>query len=189
VRRAAALAVIAALGTAAPAGAQSPPAPEEDPLLPPQGTCAHESNADAHHRLQRLAMHCLVKEVRKRAELKTLNPSVFLRHSATYKARRIADCKTFSHYPCGDKLATPFRQAQVSTEGRWLVGENLAYGVGDDSSPRAILIKWLTSKTHRAVLEDERFGYVGVRRRRLKMKGAPTGSVIWVVHVGVPRGR
>ncbi len=163
--------------------------PGSDPLLPPEGTCAHESNVEAHHRLQRLAMHCLLAEVRERAGLPPLRSSTFLRHSATYKARRIADCKVFSHYPCGDKLAAPFRKASVTTSGGWLVGENLAYGVGDDSSARAILGKWLASPTHRDVLTDRRFTYVGVRRRRLRMKGAPVGSVIWVVHLGRPRGR
>ncbi|CAA9503372.1 MAG: hypothetical protein AVDCRST_MAG85-1906 [uncultured Solirubrobacteraceae bacterium] len=172
---------------ASPAFGQEPD--PDDPLLPPVGTCAHEDNAEAHHRLQRLSMHCLLDALRERGELRRLRSSVDLRHSATYKARRIADCKVFSHYPCGDRLASSFDQAGVTQRGRWLVGENLAYGVAEDSSPRRILIKWLTSKTHRAVLADERFTYSGIRRRRLKMKGAPTGSVIWVLHVGVPRGR
>jgi len=161
----------------------------DDPLLPPPGTCAHEDNVAAHHGLQRLAMHCLVAEVRALAGRRELEASVYLRHSAIYKARRIADCKTFSHYPCGDKLARPFEQAQVTRKDNWIVGENLAYGVGEDASPRRILQQWLASKTHRAVLTDRRFGYVGIRRRRLRMRGAPEGSVIWVAHLGVPRGR
>ena len=182
----AALVVAVALSGSAQAQAQEA---REDPLLPPEGACAHESNVEAHHRLQRIAMHCLLAELRENADLPRLRSSTFLRHSATYKARRIADCKIFSHYPCGDKLAAPFKQASVTTSGRWLVGENLAYGVGDESSPRNILAKWLASPTHRAVLEDDRFSHVGLRRRRLRMKGAPVGSVIWVVHVGRPRSR
>lgn len=172
---------------AAPAGAQN--GTDEDPLLPPPGTCAHEDNVDAHHRLQRLAMHCLLDALREQAGKPRLRGSVFLRHSATYKARRIADCKVFSHYPCGDRLAGAFDKAGLRRQGRWLVGENLAYGVDEGSTPREILVKWLKSETHRAVLEDERFSYAGLRRRRLKMKGAPTGSVIWVLHVGRPRDR
>ena len=178
--------VVLALAAAAPASAQQE---DEDPLLPPPGTCAHEDNLEAHHGLQRLAMHCLLDAVRRRAGLRRFRASVYLRHSAIYKARRIADCKVFSHYPCGDRLASSFDKAGVTRRGRWLVGENLAYGVGPDSTPREILIKWLDSPTHRAVLEDERFTHGGLRRRRLRMKGAPVGSVIWVLHVGVPRGR
>lgn len=173
----------------APASGAQEPTPPTDPLLPPAGACAHEDNVDAHHRLQRLAMHCLLDEVRQLANERRLRGSTQLRHSATYKARRIAECRVFSHYPCGDKLAGSFEQAGVSRRGRWLVGETLAYGVGEDSTPRRILVKWLNSKTHRAVLVDERFRYAGVRRRRLRMRGAPAGSIIWVLHVGVPRGR
>ena len=47
--------------TPAAAGQEPPPIP--DPLLPPSGACAHEDNLEAHHRLQRLAMHCLLDEV------------------------------------------------------------------------------------------------------------------------------
>ena len=158
-------------------------------LLPAPGTCAHEDNAEAHHRLQRVAMHCLLDAARAQAELPRLRPSVHLRHSATYKARRIAACRVFSHYPCGDRLASSFDKAGVTQQGRWLVGENLAYGVGPESTPRQILTRWLESPTHRAVLEDRRFTYAGLRRRRLRMKGAPVGSVIWVLHVGRPRDR
>ena len=173
----------------APALAQDPPPAEPDPLLPPVGTCRHEDNVEAHHRLQRIAMHCLLDAMRRRAERRRFASSVELRHSATYKARRIADCKVFSHYPCGDRLASSFDRAGVTRQGRWTVGENLAYGVGPDASPREILIRWLESPTHRSVLVDERFTYAGLRRRRLRMRGAPVGSVIWVLHVGVPRGR
>ncbi len=36
---------------------------------------------------------------------------------------------------------------------------------------------------------DERFKWLGVRVRRLRMKDAPVGSIIWVAHLGVPRRR
>lgn len=192
----AAMTIWAALAAAASAQTPTQPAPEPppqeepapDPLLPPAGTCRHEDNVDAHHRLQRLAMHCLLDATRRQAGLSRLGGSVYLRHSATYKARRIADCKVFSHYPCGDRFASSFDRAGLSRRGRWLVGENLAYGVGSESTPREILQRWLKSPTHRSVLEDERFTHAGLRRRRLRMKGAPVGSVIWVLHVGVRRG-
>jgi uncharacterized protein YkwD len=180
------MATVALALTPAPATAQER---DDDPLLPEAGTCAHADNAFAHHRLQRLAMHCLLRVLRHSAGLAALRSSAFLRHSATYKARRIADCGTFSHFPCGDQFRAPFEAARLARRGRWLVGENLAYGVDDGAGPRAILAKWLDSDTHRAVLTDERFGYAGVRRRRLRMQGAPAGSVIWVAHLGVPRRR
>ena len=168
-------------GTAAAQAAEP-----EDPLLAPPGTCTGDANPDAHHRTQRLAMHCLIAHMRREAELPALRSNPSLRHSAIYKARRIAECKTFTHNPCGDELAEPFRRAQVTRRGRWLVGEDLAWGKGRPATARSILQHWLDSPTHRDVLLDRQFSHVGLRRRRLRMKGAPRGAVLWVAHLGRP---
>lgn len=172
---------------AAPAAAQD--ADDEDQLLAPPGTCRGDANPRAHHRTQRLAMHCLLAHLRETAELPALRSHPSLRHSAIYKARRIAECRTFTHNPCGDALAEPFRRAQVTRRGQWLVGEDLAWGKGPTATARSILQKWLGSPTHREVLLDRQFGHVGMRRRRLRMTGAPRGAVLWVVHVGRPSRR
>jgi len=175
------LAALALCGAATPASAA---ALDPDPLLPPPGRCAHENEPDAHHRLQRLALHCLLRGVRRRDDLRALRSSTTLRHSATYKARRIAACRVFTHNPCGDALAKPFLEAHVARRGKWIVGEDLAWGVGEEASPRATVAAWLDSPTHRAVLLDRKMTHVGVRRRRLRMRGAPVGAVVWVAHVG-----
>lgn len=134
-------------------------------------------------------MHCLIEHLRAAAHLPALRPSVALRHSAIYKARRIAACRTFTHNPCGDALAVPFQQAQLTRHGRWTVGEDLAWGVGDDATARAIIGKWLRSPSHRRILLTESFTHVGIRRRRLAMKGAPSGAILWVAHLGRPSRR
>jgi uncharacterized protein YkwD len=160
----------------------------DDPLLAPPGHCAGDSDPSTHHRTQRLAMHCLIDALRRRARVQPLRSSADLRRSATYKARRIAACRTFTHTPCGDALAVPFRQAAVSRRRSWRIGENLAWGVGGTSTPRVVLGKWLRSPPHRAVLIDRGFSRIGLRRRRLAMQGAPQGAVIWVAHLGQPAG-
>ena len=131
-------------------------------------------------------MHCLIDYLRRQAALPRVHSSASLRHSATFKARRIAACKVFTHNPCGDTLAEPFRQAHLMQSGGWTVGENLAWGVGPDASARSTLVRWLKSPGHRDVLLDEQFTHVGLRRRRLRMKGAPRGAVLWVAHLGRP---
>lgn len=178
------LALLAVLLAAPPAGAQET-APD-DPLLVPPGRCVGDDDPEAHHRVQRLAAQCLLRGVRRRAELPTLRGADTLRHSATYKARRIAACRVFTHSPCGDELAVPFLRARLTRQGRWRVGENLAWGRGPSATARDVVRRWLASPTHRAVLLDRRFRYVGLRRRRLRMTGAPAGSVIWVAHLGRP---
>jgi uncharacterized protein YkwD len=166
-----------------------PPAADEDPLLAPPGTCTGDADPEAHHRTQRLAMHCLLAHLRRDADLPRLRSSTSLRHAATFKARRIAACKIFTHNPCGDALDVPFQEAQLTRHGRWVVGEDLAWGVDQDATARAILAKWLRSPSHRRVLLTRRFSHLGLRRRRLSMKGAPRGSVLWVAHLGRPATR
>jgi uncharacterized protein YkwD len=180
-------ALLAVLATAAPAVAQDAPrapAPADDPLLVPPGRCAGDDAPAAHHRTQRLAMHCLIRGLRRRAGVPIVRSNVPLRHSATYKARRIAACRVFTHAPCGDELSVPFLQADVTRHGPWTVGEDLGWGAGRRATARDVVGRWLRSPTHRAVLVDERFTHLGVRRRRLRMRGAPVGAVLWVAHLG-----
>ncbi|HEV2815163.1 MAG TPA: CAP domain-containing protein [Solirubrobacteraceae bacterium] len=181
-----ALALILLALSAAPAGAQ---AEDEDPLLPPARACRGATNVEAHFRTQRLAMHCLINLVRVEAGLRKVRSSAPLRHSATYKARRIAACKTFTHSPCGDDLAAPFHEADVTKGRPWYVGENLGWRKLEEATAYELLRGWLASPTHRKVLLDRRFTHLGVRRRRLRMNDLPSGIVIWVAHLGTPKKR
>lgn len=155
-------------------------------LLAPPGECPGAKDPKAHHRIQRFALQCLVRFARQIAVRPDVIESQTLRHSATRKARRIAECRTFTHNPCGDALG-----AQLSDVGldrrRWLLGENLTWGVrGYRTTAEAAVKRWLNSPTHRRILLDERFTHMGVRRRRLALKGAPRGAVLWVLHLGTP---
>lgn len=184
--KAAALATIALLALPAAAAAQEG---EKDPLLPPARACRGAQNVEAHFRTQRLAMHCLINLVREEAGRRKVRSSATLRHSATYKARRIAACKRFTHSPCGDDISVPFHEADV-TDGRpWLIGENLGWRPVEEATAFEILRGWLASPSHRRVLVDRRFTHLGVRRRRLRLDDLPSGIVIWVAHLGTPSQR
>jgi hypothetical protein len=155
-------------------------------LLAPPGECPGAEDPKAHHRLQRLAMHCLVRFARQVAVRPDVASSVVLRHSATLKARRIAECRTFTHNPCGDALGAQLRDVELN-RSRWLLGENLTWGArGRRITARAAVLRWLDSPKHRRILLDDRFTHMGVRRRRLALKGAPRGAVLWVLHLGTP---
>ena len=180
----AALALIAALAVVAAPAAHA----ADDPLLPAPNTCPGDSDPAAPHHLQRTAMHCLINLVRARAHRGLLRSSVVLRHSAIYKARRIARCKIFSHHPCGDSLVVPFHEARLDGRTRWYLGETLAWGIDSSATARDVVNRWLGSPSHRKVLLDRRFRYLGVRRRRLALKGAPRGAVLWVAHLGTRVG-
>ena len=176
------LALLALVAAPATAGAA-----EKDPLLPPKRACPGAHDVDAHHRTQRLAMHCLINLVRVEAGRRKTRSSAALRHSATYKARRIAACKRFTHSPCGDRLAEPFHEAEVTKRRAWYVGENLGWRKVDEATAYEIIRGWLASRSHRRVLLDRRFTHLGVRRRRLALKDLPSGIVIWVAHLGKPK--
>jgi uncharacterized protein YkwD len=182
--KAAMLALLVAALVAPPALAQDE---EKDPLLPPVRACQGATNVDAHHRTQRLAMHCLINLVRREGERGKVHSSADLRHSATYKARRIAECKRFTHSPCGDDLAAPFHQADLTLDRPWYVGENLGWRPLEEATAFEIIRGWLASPTHRRVLLDPRFTHLGVRRRRLRLADLPAGIVIWVAHLGTPK--
>ena len=184
--KAAALAAIALLALPAATTAQDD---DKDPLLPPKRACRGAHNVDAHFRTQRLAMHCLINLVRVEAGLRKVRSSATLRHSATYKARRIAACKRFTHSPCGDDLSAPFHQAHVTRHRAWFVGENLGWRPLEEATAYEILRGWLASRSHRRVLLDRRFTHLGVRRRRLRLDDLPHGIVIWVAHLGTPKRR
>jgi uncharacterized protein YkwD len=179
-----ALALLALLVAAAPAAAQ-----EEDPLLPSKRACRGATDVEAHFRTQRLAMHCLINLVRVEAGRRKVRSSAPLRHSATYKARRIAACKRFTHSPCGDELAAPFHEADVTKGRPWFVGENLGWRKVEEATAYEIVRGWLASPSHRRVLLDRRFTHLGVRRRRLRLNDLPHGIVIWVAHLGRPKAR
>ena len=184
--RLAALTLLLTLAVAPAAGGQQG---DKDPLLPPARACRGAQNVNAHFRTQRLAMHCLINLVRVKAGRRKVRSSAALRHSATYKARRIAECKHFTHSPCGDELAAPFHQAHLTRHGTWYVGENLGWRPVEEATAYEILRGWLTSRAHRRVLLDRRFHYLGVRRRRLSLDDLPHGIVIWVAHLGTPKRR
>jgi uncharacterized protein YkwD len=183
----AALAATALLAVPAAAAAQEPE--EKDPLLPPKRACRGAHNVEAHFRTQRLAMHCLVNLVRREAGRRKTKSSAVLRHSATYKARRIAACKRFTHSPCGDDLSAPFHEADVTRKRAWFVGENLGWRPVEEATAYEIMRGWLDSPSHRRVLLDRRFTHLGVRRRRLRLDDLPSGIVIWVAHLGTPKKR
>ncbi len=155
-------------------------------LLAPPGECPGASDAKAHHRIQRLALQCLIRFARQIAVRPDVVESQTLRRSATRKARRIAECRTFTHNPCGDALGAQLRGVDLESR-RWLLGENLTWGArGYRTTAEAAVERWLNSREHRRILLDERFTHLGVRRRRLALKGAPRGAVLWVLHLGTP---
>jgi uncharacterized protein YkwD len=114
--------------------------------------------------------------VRRRAGLPRLRTSHVLDRAARIKGARIAACGQFTHTPCGAPFTQAFRSAGWR---RGTMGENLAYGQGPLSAPRATLVAWLNSPGHRANLLRRSFRLQGLAVRTVAMPGVGTVR-LWV---------
>src|SRR4051812_3969593 len=98
----------------------------------------------------RSATVCLVNKRRAANGLKRLHRDRDLREAAQRYAQSMVDSAFFSHVSPGgsdvvDRLkATGF----ITPSEAWLVGENLAWGVGDLGTPREIVRSWTASPGH-----------------------------------------
>jgi uncharacterized protein YkwD len=102
--------------------------------------------------------------------------------SAQLRARAIARCRQFSHTPCGQSFAAPFRSVGYA-RGSYSVAENLAYATSAPP-PQAAIRRWLDSPPHRRVLLARGFRELGAAV--VTVDGlAPGGpATVWVAHFG-----
>lgn len=165
-----------AVATAAPAHAS--PAPWSSYLAPP-AACPGSEATRAPAALQARAMRCLVDWTRRLAGKRRLRWSAMLAAAAGSKADVIASCGDFSHYPCGTRWP-----ALATRRGRFHVfGENLYWGSRGASSPRAAMLAWLQSPSHRGVLFASGWSDLGVTVHRVAAFGAAPAVSIWVLEV------
>ena len=103
--------------------------------------------------------------------------------SARAWARALSSGSKFTH---GDFAKRVLRWPFVlrSRAGRWTVAENLAWGTGAESTPRAIVESWMASPEHRAnILGTWDYGAVWTQRDSPK-PGMQPNSAIVVQHFG-----
>jgi uncharacterized protein YkwD len=128
----------------------------------------------------RSAMLCLVNKKRADNGLKKLKLDRKLQRAAGHHARDMVENDYFAHQRAGGPDLTE-RLDRVGWNGdAW--GENIAYGCGSASSPRATLRNWLNSPPHRDLLLS------GTYRRGGLGLGAEApcgdGGATWVLDVG-----
>jgi uncharacterized protein YkwD len=144
-----------ALVAPASAAAAAAPAPCADADLAPA--------AAAMPRV-RVAIVCLLNRERAARGRPALRTEPTLRGVAGDYARLMVELGFFDHVsPHGSTMlsrvrATSYLQRTVA----WSLGENLAWGSGDLSTPAATVAAWMRSSGHRANILDARFREVGV---------------------------
>lgn len=184
-------ALIASACVAAPAAAAAADAPTTAPVRTPQCPHAYDQPTITTIAQARSATLCLLNIQRHKAGLTTLRTQRTLSATAGHYARTLVTGKFFAHVtPGGQKLGTRLRAYEAGWSS-WTIGENLAWGSGEASTPAAIVDAWMHSPGHRANILNPRFADLGIGIHL----GAPTSNgtdqpaVTYVTHHGVRHGR
>jgi uncharacterized protein YkwD len=107
---------------------------------------------------------CLLNAERTQRGLRPLKVNRRLARAATAHAADMVRREYFSHDTLiGTSFVTRIRRTgYLSGPRAWIVGENLAWGSGDRSTPAAIVRAWMNSPGHRANILQRRFREVGI---------------------------
>jgi uncharacterized protein YkwD len=148
-----ALSAIAALTSSDPSQAASAPCAATDVAAPsaPPATVGK-------------AVRCLVNGQRAAHGLKPLRPSRQLRLAAESHGTDMVSHGFFAHVsPIAGAITDRARRAgYITPSDDYVLGEDIAWGEAELSTPAAIVTAWMNSPEHRAVILDRDFVDMGV---------------------------
>jgi uncharacterized protein YkwD len=151
-------------------------------LVAPTAACPGQEDLDAPAAVQERAMACMVDFARRQAGLGGLADSAALAQSAHDKSLDILRCDSFSHFACEREFTYWMKETGYTSAPCWRVGENLAWGTGEQGSARSIFAAWLRSPTHRANLLGD-FDETGLSLQVGALEGLE-GTRVWAQHFG-----
>jgi uncharacterized protein YkwD len=117
---------------------------------------------------------CLINQERAKAGLRFVRPSGRLRQAALSHSQDMVRRGYFEHTsPSGKTFVDRITAAGYTRRARrWLLGENLGWGRGIESTPQAMVDNWMGSPPHRANMLRARFRDIGVAA----VRGTPVDS-------------
>jgi uncharacterized protein YkwD len=120
------------------------------------------------------ATRCLLNAQRRRHGRRPLRQNRRLELAATRHARDMAENNYFSHDSIGgNSFLDRIRRVDYLPRYRgWTVGENLAWGSEQLSTPKEIVRAWMHSPAHKANILNPRFREIGIGI----VDGAPVGG-------------
>jgi uncharacterized protein YkwD len=128
------------------------------------------------------AVRCLINRQRAAHRLPALQPSERLRAAAAAHSADMVARSFFDHVaPGGSTLTDRARRAGYS--GRTL-GEDIAWGTDELSTPAAIVEAWMDSPPHRAVILGARFREIGVGVAAGTPEERTASGAVYVLDVG-----
>ena len=137
-------------------------------------TSANASASQVTKRVLVRATLCVLNAERARHDLRPLRLNRRLSRAARHHSRAMARKRFFSHTsPAGTTFVDRIRRTgYLHGARRWNIGENIAWGSGGLSAPRAIATAWMHSAGHRANILSRSFGAIGIGVAR----GTPSGG-------------
>jgi uncharacterized protein YkwD len=168
-RRLFAVVVAAVVVLAAPAAAQAKAA-KKVPVCANTDVLPTPQNAE----LVRAAVLCLHNRLRAQNGLPLLKDNAKLRKAADGHAGEMVDEGYFAHDSSnGDSFVDRvLRAGYAKRSDGWSLGENLAWGTGDESTPDGVMAAWMASPGHRANVLKRSYRELGVGIRL----GVPSDS-------------
>lgn len=126
--------------------------------------------------LVRAALLCLHNQIRVQSGLPTLKDNAKLRKAATGHSNDMVNDGFFDHTsPNGDTFVDRIIGAGYAKRNDgWTIGENLAWGTGELSTPQAIMDAWMNSAGHKANIVKKSYKEVGIAVRL----GVPTDGTV-----------
>jgi uncharacterized protein YkwD len=114
------------------------------------------------------AVVCLINEQRANAGVRPVRTHGSLRQAAAGHSNEMVQDGYFEHTSPSGRTFIDRISNTGYTRGtrRWLVGENLVWGSGSQSTPQSMVEAWMGSPAHRANLLRGRFREVGVAAAR-----------------------
>ena len=131
---------------------------------------------------------CLVNRERARRGLRALHVNRRLSRAALSHTHDMVQKRYFGHVSRNGlnlvdrlRLTGYLRRAQ-----RWLVGENLAWGMNDAGTPRSTVAGWMRSPPHRRNILNRRFREIGIGVAELPFEGS-SGAAAYTTTFGYRR--
>lgn len=117
---------------------------------------------------------CLINKERRARGLGSLDVSGEARDAAIAHTSVMVRRHCFSHLCPGEgDLLKRLNQADyLPCNCSWGVAENIGYGYGNESSPRAMVAAWMASPPHRLNILSRAYEHIGIGVRR----GSPAGG-------------
>ena len=169
----AALVVFAAAVPAAPASAAACAGADEEPT------------AQTLERA-RTATLCLLNVERRARGMRKLRENKRLRVAAKRHSADMNQRSYFDHVSPGgsDMLDRVKATGYLSSAGVWSVGENIAWGTLNLSTPRSIVREWMHSPPHKANILKRRFRDIGIGISLGTPDGSGDGGATYTTNFG-----